>query len=405
MGPWIATGLDSRRAMRPSAKPLDTGASRAVVRVQFDYAPGHPMASVGLIVNTSASRDVRRLTSLARTVSVHERVNAVARILCGLLATKIDTVFYMAERAHVVERAVEALAASGTALDEARLPRLCAVQPDEADDAAGTTRAAAAMAMAGVACVITVGGDGTHRAAANGQPGIVLLPLPGGTNNAFATSLDPTAAGLAAGLYAAAPDRYVDHVRQATRLEVRVGDGHAWDGPAAIALVDVAVLEGGSVGARAIWDPTLLQEAVVARSDPTLTGLAGIGGMLHPIDDGILDPAAEHPHRGLHITFGPSGRLVAVPLGPGQLVATPIRSARPISLGEPVVVAADRRDRSPRGQVTLAFDGERDLVLAPGETAEVRLTERGPRVLDAANLLRAAARDGAFFDPPPGGRR
>ena len=63
------------------------------------------MVSVGLMVNPSASHDVRRLTSLARTMSVHERANAVARIIGGLAASGIDTLFYMAEPAGLVERA------------------------------------------------------------------------------------------------------------------------------------------------------------------------------------------------------------------------------------------------------------------------------------------------------------
>lgn len=44
------------------------------------------MAAIGIVVNPVAAHDVRRLTSLARTVDVHERVNAVARVLGGLAA-------------------------------------------------------------------------------------------------------------------------------------------------------------------------------------------------------------------------------------------------------------------------------------------------------------------------------
>jgi predicted polyphosphate/ATP-dependent NAD kinase len=58
-------------------------------------------SQVGLIVNASASRDVRRLTSLARTIDVHERVNATARVLRGLAAGRARTVLFMPEPAHV----------------------------------------------------------------------------------------------------------------------------------------------------------------------------------------------------------------------------------------------------------------------------------------------------------------
>lgn len=120
--------------------------------------------SVGLVVNPNASRDVRRLTSLARTIDVHERVHTTSRMLLGLAA-------------------------------------------------AGTASAAAAMAAAGVNRVVTWGGDGTNRAVAIGWPNVLLVPLPGGTNNAFALPTEPTAAGLAVGVYAADPERYRALVR------------------------------------------------------------------------------------------------------------------------------------------------------------------------------------------------
>lgn len=62
------------------------------------------MVSVGLRVNPSASHNVRRLTSLARTLSVYGRANAAARIIGGLVASGIDTLYHMAEPAGLVER-------------------------------------------------------------------------------------------------------------------------------------------------------------------------------------------------------------------------------------------------------------------------------------------------------------
>ena len=344
------------------------------------------MASVGLIVNPSASRDVRRLTSLARTIDVHERANAVARVLCGLAGGGVESVWFMPDPAHVVERAHEALAATPAAGVAAglRLRPVVLGGDGYASDAAGTRAAAAALAEAGVACLVTLGGDGTNRAVASGWPEAVLLPLSGGTNNAFATPLDPTAAGLAAALYAADPARHDRHVVRRPRLELRL-DGAA----PMIALVDIAVVRGGWVGAHAIWDPGLLVEAVVARSDPSLTGLAGVAGVVRPLDGQAVEA--------IHLRFGPPGQRVLVPLGPGQLVPIEVHDVRVLRPGERIVVAGE--NGAVRRQVTLAFDGEREITLSPGSVAEVRLDADGPRVLDAAVLLRAAAADGLMVTP------
>ncbi len=342
---------------------------------------GSVHSRVGLVVNANASRDVRRLTSLARTVDVHERVNAVARILSGLLATDVQDIRYMPEPCRVVERACDELIASGTVTElSAGLP-VRPIGSREALDALGTASAAAAMAEAGTGCIVTLGGDGTNRAVATGWPEGVIVPLPGGTNNAFATPIEPTAAGLAAGLYAAEPERYAGSVQRAPRLDVRVKDG-----PATTALVDVALVRAGWVGAHAMWEPELLLEAVLARSDPAVSGLAGVAGMLHPLDGG--------PPRALHIRFGGRERAVLGALGPGQLVPVPVREWRLLGAGEAVTCGP--------GPATLALDGEREIVLAPGRRAEVRLAAEGPRVLDAGAVLRRAARDGRFTTPGPG---
>lgn len=333
---------------------------------------------VGVVVNPNASRDVRRLTSLARTIDVHERVNTVARVLSGLLAAGVRDIRFMLEPCRVVERAWDELLAAGTVTGPSAPPPVRAIEPTEAIDALGTTSAAAAMADAGVSCIVTVGGDGTNRAVAIGCGGATIVPVPGGTNNAFAASIEPTAAGLAAGLFAAEPERYEGSLRRAPRLEVRVDDG-----PITIALVDVALVREGWVGARATWDPGLLVEAVVARGDPTASGLAGIAGMLHPLDGG--------PPRALHIRFGDGGRVLKGALGPGRLV--PLRVA-----GWRLLHAGDAVTSSP-GPATISLDGEREIVVAPGRRVEIRLAANGPRVLDAGALLRCAAREGRFTGP------
>ncbi len=209
------------------------------------------MAIVGLISHSGAAQDVRRLTSLARTIDVHERVNVAARILAGLAAAPDVSVRYLDEPTRVVERAIAMLAGLGDGASPDARP----VGPPGARDAAGTRAASAALAATGAGCVVTHGGDGTNRAVVCGWPDAVIVPLPGGTNNAFARCVDPTAAGLAAGLYATEPDRFAPNVRAATRLSIAI-DGHAVE----TAMIDVALVSDEWLGARAIWEPSRLVE-------------------------------------------------------------------------------------------------------------------------------------------------
>ncbi len=143
-------------------------------------AAAHPrsglMHVVGLVTHSGAAQDVRRITSLARTIDVHERVNVTARILAGLAAMPGVRVLYLSEPTRVVERALATLAALPEAVTVAAEP----VAGAGVQGAAVTRAAAAALADAGAACVVTLGGDGTNREVAAGWPGAVMVPAPRG---------------------------------------------------------------------------------------------------------------------------------------------------------------------------------------------------------------------------------
>lgn len=326
---------------------------------------------VGLVVNPHAAHDIRRLTSLAPVMDGHRLANIVARVLRGLAAGGVTEALYMVEPTRVVERAATLCDAAPPSWGHA--PELTPAGA-LALDAPATSDTARAMRAAGAACVVVVGGDGTHRAVATGWPEVVVASVPAGTNNAFAEVVDPTVLGLAAAAYAVDPEAHAPHVRQTTRLDVAL-DGHG----AVMALVDVSSVHGSWVGSRAVWDPTQLVEAVVTRADPTRHGIAGLAGMI-----------GASPAAALHIRFGQPGRTVLAPLGPGQVMPTSIRAVDRLDLGDTTVLA---------GGVTLAFDGERELVLPPGRQARVTVAAGGPQVITAADLVRAAARAGRFTDP------
>ena len=83
-----------------------------------------------------------------------------------------------------------------------------------------TFRAAQLMREAGVAAIIVLGGDGTHRAVVRECGAVPIAGLSTGTNNAFPEMREPTIAGLAAGLYAAGRIPADDALQRNKRLDI-----------------------------------------------------------------------------------------------------------------------------------------------------------------------------------------
>jgi predicted polyphosphate/ATP-dependent NAD kinase len=226
-----------------------------------------------------------------------------------------------------------------------------------------STVAAAAMAEAGVACIITLGGDGTNRAVFKGSnPEIPLLPVSTGTNNVFPEFQEGTTAGYAAGLLATGQ---IGH--EAACWQSKVLRLYRQGQPTDLALVDLAVATDNVIGARAIWEISHLQELFLTRAQPWSIGLSAIGGVVEPL-------LPDEPF-GLHLRFGSEGRKIQAAIGPGLYSEITIRDFRRLEIGEQVSLQFER-------QATLAFDGERDLVARPGEELRVELSKSGPWVID-----------------------
>ena len=326
------------------------------------------MARVGLVVNPHAAGDVRRLTSLAPNLQLAQRVNLTARVLSGVAAAGALDVLAMPEPFGIVDRAADLLARSdadgiGTAL------RVTETDTPLATDSDGTRAAAAAMRAAGVACVVTVGGDGTVRAVVTGWPDAIAVPVAGGTNNSVAVPVGPEAVGLAAGRFALDPRTHARFVERHTVLES--DDSH---GDRRLAVADVTLTSHGWTGSHAVWDPARLLETVIARSDGTRTGLAGLAGRVSELG----------PGEALHLRFGAPGRRLLAPLAPGRFVPVEIRDWRVLAPGEAIALTL------PAASATVAFDGERELVVHQPQRIRVRPRSGRLAVLSVAALLHAA---------------
>ena len=335
------------------------------------------LPTVGVIANPASGRDIRRLVAHASVIGAEEKVRIVRRLLLALDAAGLPRVLYLPDTSHLVQRAARDL--------HLRLS-LKALHGPFRGTAQDTTAAARAMAQAGIACCLTLGGDGTNRAFTLGATEVPLIPLSTGTNNVFPEWRESTIAGLAAAAIALGA---VDTALIAPRAKI-IQVKHDHNPAPDLALIDAAVLDGNVIGSRAIWQPEHLRQAVLTRAHPAAIGLAGAGGAVTTISD-------EDDH-GLHLVFrspdtppSATDRHIRTALAPGLIRDLTISKVRTLPPNAIVTLT---------GPALLAFDGEREVVLQDGQSAGLQVLRAGPRVVNVDACL-AAARDANFFAGTP----
>lgn len=303
---------------------------------------------VGLVANPVSSKDIRRLTMLARVVDIEEKANLVARFLVGIGSGSGVEVLGVDDQSGLLRRAIAVAGSAGPPIDFLPIE----VEGSEAD----TRRAAAYLAERQAAALVTVGGDGTVRAAAEGWPRAPLVPLAAGTNNAFALTDDPSVVGLAT---ASAVTSSSDVFVPTTAVEVETIEGRA------LAVIDAVVVRNRWVGAGAIWNTSELVEGLVTTSRRTAVGIASVSAAYGPLE----------PDHVRHLYFG-GKRTVRAVFGPGLVLDVPVSGHVDLPIGAEVSLGEEA------GMV--ALDGERRL---PARSGVVRVVE-GPRVLDLESALR-----------------
>jgi len=317
------------------------------------------VGAVGFIANPYAGKDVRRLVSLASPVSDAAKIGTLRRAMVGAAEGGADRLLVAADTHHLARRAAEGLAL-GVEVE--------VVDPGLEGRSADTRAAAAALRAAGAAAVIALGGDGTCRDVVLGWRDVPLVALSTGTNNVFPRPVEGTVAGLAAAAVASGRVPLARAADQLAVLEVRRPDGDE-----DLALVDLALLEGRFTGSRAVWDVSALRTVVCAIAEPDAVGLSAIAASMVRAPRGC--------GRGAIVHLGVGGHPCRVAIAPGRFETVAVRDGATLEPGVPVVVD---------GPGVLAFDGERDLVLRPGESARVVLACDGPRLIDVARTLELA---------------
>jgi len=327
------------------------------------------MSTVGIIANPASGKDIRRLVTHASVFDNHEKTHILQRVLLALDAVGVQQVLYMPDYYGLVDRALDGLHLSLSATS---------LYMDMWADERDSTEAARQFCEDDVSCIVTLGGDGTNRAVAKGCNNIPLIAIFSGNNNGVPEMIGGTIAGLAAGLIAR---KAVDVERvtyTAKCLEVYV-DGQM----AEIALIDVVASTELFIGSRALWDTRRIREIVLARAEPNSIGMSSIGGCLHPL--------GPQDREGMYIRLGKGNTSVLAPIGPGLVSKVGIQDYHLLSLGDEVMLEP--------AACTIAVDGERQIEAFPEQQVSVRLTDRGPRVVDVQRCVQEASRCGALRTP------
>ena len=335
------------------------------------------MGLIGIIANPAASKDIRRLVAQGRVVPDWEKVNTVRRVMLGLQSVGVNRVLAMADSSNLVRRASDD---PNLAID------LEFVDMPAFYSEGDTVRAAAKMAEAGVDCLITLGGDGTNRAAVAGSRDLPMVAISTGTNNVFPTMVEGTLAGLAAGLVA---DGRLDLAEVAVSSKIMnvYVDGELRD----IALIDVALSKERFVASKAIWDIDTLFEVFLTRAEPASIGLSSIGARLEAVslaDEGGLRYSIADPEEPEEEGEDTSRRTVLAPIAPGVVPQVNISSWQRMADGERLAIK--KRD------CTVALDGERAFSVNRTQRLEIEVRRDGPMVIDVDLALKVAAAQGLF---------
>lgn len=323
------------------------------------------MITVGVIANPSAGKDIRRLVAAGRVVSNQEKANTLRRVFAGLVSTGVERVLVMPDLSRLAAPAIEDVASDIEA---------CYIDMPRIDHQDGSTMAARIMASEGVGCIVTLGGDGTNRVVSKGAGDVPIVPISTGTNNVFPQMVEGTLAGIAAGSVAAGGDGLESAITRCKRLDVLV-DGEQVD----MALIDAAVSTEMFVGARAVWNMDTVEDVFMTRAEPASIGISAVGARLRPV--AIDEPVGLRMRLGRG--DGPTACSVKAPIGPGMVPEVPVAEWAVMQPGERHLI-----DRRPG---TIALDGEREVVLLPGQKVEIVLDLNGPRVVDVAHVLRLLA--------------
>ena len=331
-------------------------------------------ASIGIIANPAAGRDIRRLVAQASVFPIAEKRNMITRIFSALGAVGVSTCYMIPDESGIADRVKRAI---GLGPPEGQVwPEVEFLDMPIEESAADTLEATARMVEHGVGGIMVLGGDGTNRLVAQACDGVPLTSLSTGTNNVFPMMREATIAGLAAGLVATGALPREDAARRNKVLRITVNDA-----PRDLALVDVCVSGAAWTGAKALWRADALDQLFVTFAEADAIGLSSIAGLVRPVSRDAPTGVA------LDLSAGPgAARTVSAPLAPGLMADIGVERVFDLEAGVTHPI------RLPRG--VLALDGEREIAFGPKDRVAVVLEPDGPFTVEIPRAMELAARSG-----------
>jgi predicted polyphosphate/ATP-dependent NAD kinase len=326
---------------------------------------------IGVIANPVSARDIRRVVANAASLQIADRANIVLRVLAALAACGIEQVLMMPDRGGIAGHVARGIERSRNQREH-RFPSISYLDMPVTGTVEDTRCAARLLRKAGVAVIVVLGGDGTHRAVVSQCTTIPIAGISTGTNNAFPEHREPTVTGLATALTA------MGHVPRGTGLAtnkmISVAIGERSD----IALVDAAFVTDGYAGARAVWRMHTLRELFVTFADPEVIGLAAIAG--------LIEPVSRRSSGGLMVRFAPPREapiVIAAPIAPGLVETVGVDDWRRMPAGVPFAPTL--------ASGSIALDGERELSFNERDEVSVTLVDNAFLTIDVAATMKFSA--------------
>jgi len=330
------------------------------------------MSTVGIIANPMSGRDCRRLIARADSVSHESKRNQISRIVVGAVASGCERLLAPWDPRRLVLGAVENLNLPVT-IEEFRTPL-----HHSAED---TVQNVQEMRERGCDVIVVLGGDGTSRILSKAWRDATIVPLSTGTNNVFPLLIEPTVAGMAAGLVASGKVKRDKVAQRAKVIDVGL-DGEHVD----LALIDALFLQGDRIGNLGPFEPQHMKTLLLTRAEPAAVGMSPLGGLLCPSgtadDFGVRVDFCQHSE---------GGRLLRAPVSPGLFRSAHIRAADKVPLDQCIEI---------QGPGILAFDGDREINLFAHQTVQLTVSRSGPWVIDPGQALAHAARAQVMADLP-----